>query len=253
MKKLFVTAADFFKKVSDAVYLFKGLWKEHTVALLNSPLDSDKTELIAEIIDGVTTSRQVLYVNTEHRADALARRFAENRRLMILTPAYDDPDAPQDYADLVLSALEAAIAETDIRTFIVDSVTRIAALSFGRNSSPAYIMKRLAALQSRHNLSLLVIAHTSTKSSDRALKVLSDCEIPLPQPESADTPQITETISPVKDTENSSPQTCAPTPKTTPKKDPKPSEGTSNHRPVIHEMFHRDSKFWDAPDPFRHS
>lgn len=250
MKKLFVSAADFFKKVSDAVYLFKGVWKEHTVALLHSPHDSDKTELISEIIDGVTASRQVLYINTEHRADALIGRFAENRRLMILTPAYADPDAPQDYADLVMSAIEEAIAETDIRTFIIDSVTRIAALSFGKNASPAYIMKRLAAIQTRHNLSLLVIAHSSTKSADRALKVLSDCEIPQPQPQPDDIPKTTDPRPAATATENT-PSSCTLDPKTTPRTNKKPSGTKPKHRPVIHEMFHRDNEFWDAPDPYR--
>ncbi len=186
MKNLFSTSADFFKKVSETVCLFDGIWKEHTIALLLSPRENDKSSLIADIIDEATADcRQLLYVNTEHRADSLIERCSGNENLLFFTPAYDDPDAPEDYADLVFAGIERAVAETPIRTFIIDSVTRIAAMSFGKNASPAYIMKRLASLQARHNLSLLIIAHSSTKSADRALKNLSDCEVIALQTESS--------------------------------------------------------------------
>ena len=73
--------------------------------------------------------------------------------------------------------IEEIITTTSIRTFVIDSVSRIAALSFGRNASVAYVMKRLVALQVRCKLSLLVISHDSTKSTERALLTLSDSEI----------------------------------------------------------------------------
>ena len=178
MKNQFSTTANFFKKVTESVFLFKKQWKENTIALFRSPRESDKNPFIAEVIDSVAINdRKVLYVNTEHRAETFAERFVNNENLFIFIPTYESPDDPRDYADLVISGIEEAVAETDIRTFIIDSVTRIAALSFGRNASPAYIMKRLAALQARHGISLLIIAHTSTKSTDRALTTLADTDL----------------------------------------------------------------------------
>ncbi|MDE6369554.1 MAG: AAA family ATPase, partial [Muribaculaceae bacterium] len=88
-----------------------------------------------------------------------------------------------DYADLVIGAIEEIIDETDVRVFIIDSVTRIAALSYGRNSSAAYIMKSLVNLQLRSGCSLLVISHDSTKSADRALINLAATEITAKKPE----------------------------------------------------------------------
>lgn len=179
---------------------------EHTVALLRSPLDDDKNPLITEIIGAVAKGdRQVLYVNTEHRAETFIERFSDNENLMIFNPSYDDPDDPRDYADLVFAGLEEAISEMGIRTFIIDSVSRIAALSFGRNASPAYIMKRLVALQARHNLSLLVIAHTSTKSTDRVLTTLSDVEIPGPESSTNDCRDATRCVCPQNTSEFSNP------------------------------------------------
>ena len=103
---------------------------------------------------------------------------------MILNPEYESPDDERDYADLVISSIEEIVATSDIRTFIIDSVTRIAALSFGRNASAAYVMKRLAVLQKRYRLSLLIIANDSTKSANRALLNLTDSEIIAAQPPS---------------------------------------------------------------------
>ena len=75
---------------------------------------------------------------------------------------------------------------TDIRTVIVDSVSRIAALSFGRNSSAAYVMKRLTVLQIRLGISILVIANDTTRAADRALLNLADSEILMLQSDESD-------------------------------------------------------------------
>ncbi|MDE6369566.1 MAG: hypothetical protein K2K94_10055, partial [Muribaculaceae bacterium] len=97
--------------------------------------------------------------------------------LSVCIPSFESPEDKTDYADLVISTIEEIVRDTDIRTFVIDSVTRIAALSFGRNASVAYVMKRLVALQVRCKLSLLVILHDSTKTTDRALLNLTDTEI----------------------------------------------------------------------------
>ena len=254
MKNQFSTTTDFLKTSSNAVYLYKGLWKEHTVALLQSPRDNDKTDLISEIIEDLTSSHQVLYVNTENRADSFINRFHDNPNLMIYTPFYYDPDDPDDYADLVFSGLEEAIAATDMRTFIIDSITRIAAKSFGRNASPAFIMKRLTALQSRHNLTILVVAHSSTKSTDRALKNLADFEVPVPE-ENASAHELTEqtanTISP--EPPHPSDKTARPVKNDRVEEEPQPAEPKEiplDERPMLYDMFHHDSPFWHKPDRF---
>lgn len=191
MKNNFTSAVNYFKKIAKSVFIFKNLWEENTTALFHSPRSTDKLPIISEILTAATQdNRQVLYVNTEHRANSLPERFANNENLFIFTPEYDDPNDPADYADLVIDGIEEAVKTTEIRTFIIDSVTRIAALSFGRNASPAYIMKRLCALQLRYNLSLLVIAHDATKATDRALAALADSVIEPEAPEMTDQQSI---------------------------------------------------------------
>lgn len=175
MKNQLVSAVGFVETIKNTVFLFKRLWKENTTLLLHAPQSVDKTATALDIIGSV--DRNVVYINTSNSLDNHVESLGSLDNMSVYTPRYESPDDMTDYADLVIKGIEEIIDSTDIRTFVVDSVSRIAALSFGRNASPAYVMKRLVALQIRHKISLLVIAHDSTKSSDRALLALADSEL----------------------------------------------------------------------------
>lgn len=185
--KKFLSAAEFFKNAAKTVYLYKKLWKAQSTALLHSPRETDKSGLALEIAcDIAKTGCQVVYVACEHRIDAHVDVLAQAPgSLSICVPEFESPEDKTDYADLVISTIEDIVKTTSIRTFVIDSVTRIAALSFGRNASVAYVMKRLVALQVRCRLSLLVLSHDSTKATDRALLNLADCELTVEVPEEA--------------------------------------------------------------------
>lgn len=177
MKNQFTTSRDFFRAFKNTVFMYENKWKQHTTMLLHGPQTVDKTAKALEIVSKL--SGQAVYINASNAIDNHVDKLENIENLFVLTPEYVSPDDMTDYADLVIAAIEEVIANTEIRTFIVDSVSRIAALSFGKNASPAYVMKRLVALQLRCNLSLLVISHDSTKSVDRALLNLSDSELTL--------------------------------------------------------------------------
>lgn len=183
-----VTTAAFKAAANQTEYLFKDQWKENTTALLHSPHSVDKMPLVLDIAENLMAhGKETVYVNTAHNLDAHADRLASIADLLIFTPSYDSPDDPTDYADMVIAGIEEIIAATSVRTFIIDSVSRIAGLSFGRNASATYVMKRLVALQVRFGLSLLVLSNDSTKSADRALINLADSEITLSSDQSDDT------------------------------------------------------------------
>lgn len=175
MKNQLISAVGFVETIKNTVFLFKRLWKENTTLLLHAPQSVDKTATALDIIGSV--DRNIVYINTSNSLDNHVDSLGSLDNMSVYTPQYESPDDMTDYADLVIKGIEEIIESTDIRTFVVDSVSRIAALSFGRNASPAYVMKRLVALQIRHKISLLVIAHDSTKSSDRALLALADSEL----------------------------------------------------------------------------
>lgn len=185
MKSKLVTSCDYLSKSKKDVYLFEKLWKENTTLLLHGSREADKTSVAVNIALSVAgKGREVVYVDTQRRLYNHADKLASAQNMFILEPGYDDPSDPRDYADMVISSIEEIITTTELRTFIVDSVTRIAGLSFGRNASAAYIMKRLVALQIRYGLSLIVIAHNATKATDRAIANLADNskEITVDQP-----------------------------------------------------------------------
>ncbi len=180
MKNQLVSSDSYGVASKNIAYLAAGLWREHTTALLHAPREVDKTEKALQIARSISESgRKIVYVNAADSLHDHADSLTGISNMSILTPAFDGLDDQRDYADLVISSIEEIIAETDIKIFVIDSVTRIAALSYGRNSSAAYIMKRLVNLQLRSGCSLLVISHDSTKSADRALLNLANSEIAL--------------------------------------------------------------------------
>lgn len=122
-------------------------------------------------------NRQFLYIDTENSSPQLISVLPHDTHLAIYRPSFDADNENLDYADIVISAVETAVRETDIRTFVIDSVNRIAAASFGRNASPVHVMKKLVSLQMRFGISLLVIAHTDSRSTISALAALANTEI----------------------------------------------------------------------------
>lgn len=178
MEHKFIKSKDFAASVKNTAFLYGNFWKEGTTSLLHASRETDKTAKALEIATKIAESgRPLLYINAEDRlGDHIV---PESDNLFIFTPEFESIDDTTDYADLVFGAIEQAVRTTDIRTFVIDSVTRIAALSFGRNASVAYIMKRLVALQVKCRLSLLVVADDATKSTARALMSLAASEITI--------------------------------------------------------------------------
>ncbi|MDE6715312.1 MAG: AAA family ATPase, partial [Muribaculaceae bacterium] len=155
-------------------------WKEGEIVLLHENKYISKIDSTCDIINAVNShdaTREILYIDTENHAPALIEQLVENTHLSVYRPTFDDDTLDMDYADLVISAIETAVKETQIRVFVVDSINRIAAASFGRNASPVHIMKKLVALQMRYGISLLVIAHTDSRSTREALQALANRDI----------------------------------------------------------------------------
>ncbi len=186
MENRFKLANAYIDNLSQKVNLYGSLWESGTTALLHAPREVDKTTLALNIAQSLTARNMtVFYLTTGRLNQSHYGKIKGNRRLYVHQPQFASPDDPADYADIVIKDIEDAIAATGARVFIIDSITRIAALSFGRNASAPYLMKRLVALQMRYNISILVIAHDTTKSATRALVNLADSEIAVSAPDEA--------------------------------------------------------------------
>ena len=174
MDHKFISSTKFFSEVTKTVYLYGKVWREATTALIHGPRAVDKSAGALDIaLDIARGGREVLYVNAGERLGRLAGSNAGHENICMFTPEFESIDDTSDYADLVFEAIEQAVRTTSIRTFVIDSVSRIAALSFGRNASVAYLMKRLVALQVKGRLSVLVVADDATKSVNNALAALA--------------------------------------------------------------------------------
>lgn len=236
MKNKFSTADSFIAQNSSSVQLYGDLWLENTTAILHAPRAAGKTERAIDIAVGLTSNgNEVFYLTTGRIDNSLLHKIAGNTRLYVHKPEFSAPDDMTDYADIVIADIEEAIAETSARIFIIDSLSRIAALSFGRNASPAYIMKRLVALQVRHKISVLVVARDTTRAAVRALVNLADAEITVP-----DEPAETADSATPKN-ENKTPKTE----KTTPVPEKPAPETSSNETPCDYSMFNHYSPWWD--------
>lgn len=183
MNNQLISAANYADSLNNCVYLYQKLWKEGDTFLVHAPRSVDKTDFVLDIVSKL--QQDAVYVNADRGLASNAQALKQLNRLAVYKPAFsEDDDAKTDYADIVIRGIENIVATTANRVFIVDSVTRIAALSFGRNASAAYVMKRLVNLQMRLHISLLIISHDSTKATDRALQNLADSEYDLtPKPE----------------------------------------------------------------------
>lgn len=225
MTHQFINAKRFFNEIKKTVYLYKNLWKECTTALLHAPREVDKTATALSVASDVARQgREVLYVNAEGRLD---NHNLDCDNLYIFTPEFESIDDTTDYADLVFDAIEQAVRTTSIRTFVIDSVSRIAALSFGRNASAAYIMKRLVALQVKCKLSILVVANDTTKSVNNALLSLAATEINLKNSEDSENSKTAKTP---KNAEKAQPLACFQAPMTRQQRRALERRTAKNHR-----------------------
>ena len=187
MKNIFLSSKQLFEEIGKVVKLYKNIWRERTICLLHARRETPKTDRALDIaLEVAAAGRKTLYVNVDRKIGQYADRLTtSSSNLLFATPNFDGPDDSRDYADIVFELIEKAIKEHQIETFVIDSVSRIAALSTGRNASVKRIMKRLSIMQMRYGISILVVAHIDTRASLRSLLDFVDSQIDInpPKPE----------------------------------------------------------------------
>ena len=189
MKNIFLSSKQLFEEIGKVVNLYKNLWRERTICLLHARREIPKTDRALDIaLEVAVADRKTLYINVDRKIGLYADRLSSplsSSNLLFATPNFDGPDDSRDYADIVFELIETAVKEHQIETFVIDSVSRIAALSTGRNASVKRIMKRLSIMQLRYGISILAVAHIDSKASLRSLLDFVDSQIDInpPKPE----------------------------------------------------------------------
>ena len=187
MKNIFLSSKQLFEEIGKVVKLYKNIWRERTICLLHARREIPKTDRALDIaLEVAAAGRKTLYVNVDRKIGQYADRLPlSSSNLLFATPNFDGPDDSRDYADIVFELIEKAVKEHQIETFVIDSVSRIAALSTGRNASVKRIMKRLSIMQLRYGISILAVAHIDSRTSLRSLLDFVDSQIDInpPKPE----------------------------------------------------------------------
>ena len=189
MKNIFLSSKQLFEEIGKVVNLYKNIWRERTICLLHARREIPKTDRALDIaLEVAEAGRKTLYVNVDRKIGLYTDRLTSHlssSNLLFATPNFDGPDDSHDYADIVFELIERAVKEHQIETFVIDSVSRIAALSTGRNASVKRIMKRLSIIQMRYGISILAVAHIDSKASLRSLLDCVDSHIDTnpPKPE----------------------------------------------------------------------
>ena len=230
MKNIFLSSKQLFEEIGKVVKLYKNLWRERTICLLHARRETLKTDRALDIaLEVAAEGHKTLYVNVDRKISLYADRLTtSSSNLLFATPNFDGPDDSRDYADIVFELIEKAVKEHQIDTFVIDSVSRIAALSTGRNASVKRIMKRLSIMQMRYGISILAVAHIDSKASLRSLLDFVDSQIDInpPKPEKKSrTKANTPTDPEEKPTE--------PTKESTPAIAPRPFEAAPATQPTI--------------------
>ncbi|OHT45622.1 AAA family ATPase [Flavobacterium tructae] len=169
--------------------LFGEFWFEGELCILFADSNVGKSILAVQIADSISKNKEitpfkldaekqaVLYLDFELSAKQFENRYSKNydehyyfdngfSRIEINSDA--DLPSNTDFETYLLNSLEWSIAKTGAKTIIVDNLTY---LKSGNESAKDALplMKKLKALKSKYDLSMLVLAHTPKRDLSKAI------------------------------------------------------------------------------------
>lgn len=169
--------------------LFGELWFEGELCILFADSNVGKSILAVQIGDSISKKKEiqpfkleaekhaVLYLDFELSAKQFENRYSKNfdehyyfDNSFIRIEQNSDADLPIniDFHTYLLNSLESSIFSTGAKTIIVDNLTY---LTSGNESAKDALplMKKLKALKSKYDLSMLVLAHTPKRDLSKAI------------------------------------------------------------------------------------
>lgn len=165
--------------------LFGEFWFENEVCILFSDTNLGKSILAVQIAESIASGKQfekffpapqqqkVLYFDFEmsdkqfearysiQRGDFFEQhyKFDENFIRAEINPHVFKGDRFDDFESYLISSIEDAVVQSGARVIIIDNLTYLCnEIEKARYAAP--LMKHLQTLASKHNLSILVLAHT---------------------------------------------------------------------------------------------
>lgn len=167
--------------------LYGELWFEGEVCILFADTNVGKSILAVQIADEISKGvfsimdgkvrSKVLYLDFELSDKQFESRYSENFSnhyrfdehfyRVEIDPDFDFPEGV-DFEDYLLSSLEREIVATGAKIVIVDNLTYLKNET-DKASKATPLMRELKALKNKHNLSILVLAHTPKRDISKPL------------------------------------------------------------------------------------
>ncbi|MDB5140312.1 MAG: hypothetical protein JWR12_2228 [Mucilaginibacter sp.] len=174
--------------------LFGSLWFERELCILFADTNLGKSVLAVQIADSITKAYtigpfsnqadecpKVLYVDFELSGKQFQMRyydpkwgsylFSEQFFRAQFNPLGDDPVIHNNkYEDYIKMAIGKAVKASQASVLIIDNITYMCrGTEKAKDATP--LMKMLKALKTKHNLSVLVLAHTPKRNPHKPLTV----------------------------------------------------------------------------------
>lgn len=168
--------------------LFSSLWFEGEICILFADTNCGKSILAVQIIDAITKGigvfdfkvnnppKKVLYLDFElsdkqfqirYSSDGINYQFHD----YFLRTEFDIQsvdDERMNLEELVLKDIENLIIKHEVRIIVIDNITYLKPeMEKSKNALP--LMKKLKSLKIKHQLSLLILAHTPKRDISRPI------------------------------------------------------------------------------------
>jgi hypothetical protein len=157
--------------------LYDVFWFENEICILFADTNVGKSILAVQIADEISLHSKVIYADFELTGKQFEGRYSDNYQnhykfsnnlLRIEINPDADIDDKKPFEDQLIDALESSVNETGAKIMIVDNITYIGTeTEQSKNALP--LMKKLKALKKKHDLSMLLLAHTPKRNLSKPI------------------------------------------------------------------------------------
>lgn len=157
-------------EIKDGVPLWLSLWREHEICFLFADSNIGKSIYALQMAFDIAKYQKVLYFDYEMSCKDFQRRYSgldgsrypipdnfvrcEPNRKIFLNPRVEE---------LIINDMEKLVEEEHAKIIIIDNLTFISKNSQSA-SAVAMLMYQLKILQEKHDLSILILAHTPKRN-----------------------------------------------------------------------------------------
>ncbi|GAB4017492.1 AAA family ATPase [Spirosoma koreense] len=178
------------KSLPDLKKLFGSLWIEGEICILFASSNQGKSILAVQIAQSISSgiplpefvleslAQLVIYFDFEMSTRQFLIRYckeggepyqwSDNFSRYELNPDVETPAKFACFEDYLVDSIEEVIMRTGAKVLIIDNLTYLSSdTETAKNAAP--LMKRLKEMKTRHNLSVLILAHTPKRDGSRPI------------------------------------------------------------------------------------